>query len=391
VSVLDVVLLALGALSAIGGYRRGAILQAFGLLGLAVGVALALLVVPSATDPIDGVVVRMGVAVGVVMLGAAAGNVIGWLAGSRVRARLAHPHAARTDALLGSGLSVAALVLTTWFLALNLASGPFPQLSAAIGGSRVVRLLDETLPAPPPLLRGLERAAALLGFPDAFVGLPPVPTAPVDDPDPAVVSAAADAAIPSTFVILGDGCASGYLSEGSGFVAAPGYLVTNAHVVAGTTRQAVLVGEDHVPASVVAFDARLDIAVLRVADLQAPPLEFATEELPRGTGGAVLGFPGGPPVMVSSSAVRAVMDAVGRDIYGSGEIRRRLYELQTEVHPGSSGGPFVLVDGQVAAVIFASSTLDEHVAYAIAAAQITPVLARAIARTQPVGTGPCLE
>jgi S1-C subfamily serine protease len=253
-----------------------------------------------------------------------------------------------------------------------------------------VRLLDETLPAPPPLLRGLERAAALLGFPDAFVGLPPVPAAPVDPPDPAAVRAASEVALPSTVEVLGDGCATGFLNEGSGFVAGPGYVVTNAHVVAGTTRQAVLAGGDHLAATVVAYDTRLDLAVLRVPELQAPPLELATQEVPRGTGGAVLGFPGGPPVTVSPSAVRTVIDAVGRDVYGAGQIRRRLYELQTDVDPGSSGGPFVLVDGRVAGVIFASSTLDPDVAYAIAAAQLVPVLDRAVGRTAPVGTGPCI-
>jgi S1-C subfamily serine protease len=386
---LDLFLVTLAALSAVGGYRRGAILQAFGLLGLAVGVGLVVLALPAATGTIDDTAVRAGVAVAAVLIGAAVGNVLGWLAGSRVRARLAHPHAARTDAVLGSGLSIAALALTTWFLALNLANGPFPSLAEAIRGSKVVALLDGSLPAPPPLLNGLERAATLLGFPDAFAGLPPLPSAPVDDADPAVVRAAALAGAPSTVEVLGDGCEAGLLSEGSGFVVGPGYVVTNAHVVAGTRRHVVIAGDERFEAVVVAFDPELDAAVLRAPDLHAPALELIVEEVPRGTGGAVLGFPGGPPLAISAAASRAAIDAVGRDVYGSSEVRRRLYELQADVRPGNSGGPFVLADGRVAGMIFASSTVDGRLAYALTAAAVAPLVDVAVGRTQPVSTGPC--
>jgi len=387
--MLDLVLLALAGLSAIGGFRRGAILQAFGLFGLAVGVAMAVWAVPTATGAIDDLALRMGSAVGIVLIGAAVGNVVGWLAGTRVRSRLADPRAHRTDAVLGAALSITALVFTTWFLALNLANGPFPALSSAIQRSKVVALLDGSLPAPPPLLSGLERAAALLGFPDVFVGIPPAPAPPVGEPLSADVRAAARAGAPSTVEVLGDGCDEGLLNEGSGFVVAPGYVLTNAHVVAGTRDQAVVLDGEHLPATVVAFDPDVDAAVLFVPDLRATPLELVLEEVPRTTGGAVLGYPGGPPLALSSAAVRATIDATGRDIYGGGRVMRRLYELQTTVRPGNSGGPFVLADGRVAGVIVASSSLDERLAYALTAAQVAPIVDVARFRTQPAGTGVC--
>ncbi len=220
--MLDLVLLALAGLSAIGGFRRGAILQAFGLFGLAVGVAMAVWAVPTATGAIDDLALRMGSAVGIVLIGAAVGNVVGWLAGTRVRSRLADPRAHRTDAVLGATLSIAALAFTTWFLALNLANGPFPALSSAIQRSKVVALLDDSLPAPPPLLSGLERAAALLGFPDVFVGIPPAPAPPVGEPLSADVRAAARAGAPSTVEVLGDGCDEGLLNEDPGSWWRPG-------------------------------------------------------------------------------------------------------------------------------------------------------------------------
>ncbi len=68
---------------------------------------------------------------------------------------------------------------------------------------------------------------------------------------------------------------------------------------------------------------------------------------------------------------------------------RRLYELQTEVFPGNSGGPFVLPDGRVAGVVFANSVLDTGVAYAIRAADLEPLVQQAVGRTDPVSTGAC--
>lgn len=388
-SGLDIVFLVLLVLSAFGGYRRGAILQAFGLTGLTLGVVAAALVAGRAADTAQDTLTRVAIALGVVLVGAAVGNVLGWLVGSRMKGWMTHPGATRADAFGGAALSVAALILTTWFLALNLANGPFPQLSREIRDSRVVGALDRALPPPPPLLAGIAHAADLLGFPDAFAGLPPLPAPPVDPPGADLVQRAAAAARPSTVEVLGSGCSAGYLNEGSGFAVAHGYVVTNAHVVAGTSDQTVVAGEERLPAIVVAFDPTMDLAVLRVPDLVAPALALATDEVPRGTGGAVLGFPGGGPMQVSVAAVLTGVDAVGRDVYGRGQIDRRLYELQAEVHPGNSGGPFVLADGHVAGVVFATSTLDAGIAFAITADQVAAVVDGAVGRTQPAGTGSC--
>jgi S1-C subfamily serine protease len=80
---------------------------------------------------------------------------------------------------------------------------------------------------------------------------------------------------------------------------------------------------------------------------------------------------------------------VGRDIYGNGEITRQVYELQATVRPGNSGGPFVLVDGQVGGVVFAASTTDDHIGYAIASSEVIPLVAKAAGAVGPVGTGAC--
>jgi S1-C subfamily serine protease len=85
------------------------------------------------------------------------------------------------------------------------------------------------------------------------------------------------------------------------------------------------------------------------------------------------------------------MQAVGRDIYGEDTVRRQVYELQTTVAPGNSGGPFVTVDGDVAGVVFAASTTTDDVGYAITAAEAIPEVRRAIESDARVSTGPCLS
>ena len=73
--------------------------------------------------------------------------------------------------------------------------------------------------------------------------------------------------------VLGTACGLGI--EGSGWVARAGLVVTNAHVVAGAEghRACELRGrQPGLDATVVAFDPRNDVAILRVPGLNAPAL-----------------------------------------------------------------------------------------------------------------------
>lgn len=387
-SPFDIVLVVLLLVSALGGYRRGAILQVFGLVGIVAGVVVGVVVAPHVASLSREPLTRVALVVGTVLVAAAIGNSVGWFIGSRLKARTGESVAARFDAAIGAAVAAMSLLLATWFLALNLANGPFPTLARGIRESHIVRAMATALPAPPALVPQLERVASALGFPNVFIGLPPVPGDPVAPPLSRDVARAVDAADDSTVEVLARGCLEGYLNEGSGFVAARRYVVTNAHVVAGVSDIWVRIGEDQYAAEPVVFEPELDVAILHVPTLSAPPLRLVSGEVPRGTGGAVLGFPSGQETYVAA-AVRGVIEPVGRDIYGHGEVQRRVYELDAVVRRGNSGGPFVLPDGRVAGVVFANTVLDDEVGYAIVADQVQPLVERARALTAPVGVGPC--
>ena len=105
----------------------------------------------------------------------------------------------------------------------------------------------------------------------------------------------------------------------------------------------------------------------------------------------MVGFPGGGSLAGTEAAVRRVIEAEGRDIYGRKRTTREVYELQASVAPGNSGSPFVLPDGEVAGLVFAASSTDKGLGYAITSTQLEPGLQRAVSRTQAVSTGPCVK
>ena len=145
------------------------------------------------------------------------------------------------------------------------------------------------------------------------------------------------------------------------------------------------------------FDPRLDIAVLRVRGLTDPALPVLSSVVGRGTTGVVLGYPGGGPLTARKAGVAAPFDAVGLDIYGGSQTTREIYQLDAVVQPGNSGGPLVasgdsgIADGTVIGVVFARSTSNADVGYAVAMPAVTADVARAQAGNQTVGTGNCVS
>ena len=384
-TVLDVALLLLLALSAWGGYRRGAILQVTGLAGLALGFLVGIRVAPLVADLVSSDLAKAGVELGTVLIFGVVGDAVGSILGTKLRRRAIGERVKKADALGGAALSVSALVLAIWFLGINLAAGPFPSVARALQRSSVVRAVDAALPPPPALAAQLGAVLDVIGFPDIFAGLPPLPAAPVRQPTEGLAAEAARDARPSLVLISGPACDQ--ILQGTGFVVADDLVLTNAHVVAGASPRVEWDGQtfDAVP---VLFDDDLDAAILRVDGLDAPALRLEPEEVSRGTGGAVLGYPHGRYTELRAAARRA-LDAEGRDIYSEDEIRRRVYELQVSVRPGTSGGPFALPGGRVAGLVFGASLTHEDLGYALTSPRLIPLVEQVEGRAAAVSTGRC--
>jgi S1-C subfamily serine protease len=87
--------------------------------------------------------------------------------------------------------------------------------------------------------------------------------------------------------------------------------------------------------------------------------------------------------------VRSRQEALGRDIYGRSVTARDILTLSSSVRPGDSGGPFVTGAGRIGGIVFAASTADGGVGYALTAERVRPDVDAAIARNTPASTGPC--
>ena len=245
-----------------------------------------------------------------------AGRIVGGMLTRRVR----RGPARSIDATLGVAVAVVAALVTVWLLASTMVNSSSSALDTAILQSRIINSLNGVLPAPPSVFSQAQGFLTAEGFPPVFAELAPAsarPVAPARRTHSCVQAVLA--AGPSTVKIEGYGC--GVLQEGSGFVVAPGLVVTNAHVVAGIAAPLVQVGTTVRHTEVVLFDPSFDLAVLRVPGLTAPTLHLDPAPVGRGTQAAVLGYPGGGPFTVDPAGVMAAFEAQGRDIYGRGPDR----------------------------------------------------------------------
>jgi S1-C subfamily serine protease len=192
----------------------------------------------------------------------------------------------------------------------------------------------------------------------------------------------------ATLKVSGHACDS--IQEGSGWVGAPGLVVTNAHVVAGERSTSVQDASGReLAARVIAFDPVRDVAVLAVPSLNIAPLVIADGSV--GTVGAVYGHPGGGPLQAAPARVGDEIVAIGTDIYRTSRSRRSVYVLASKLAPGDSGGALVDRTGRVIGMAFAVDPGRNATAYALTDDEVRAVLGPARRGTgNPVDTGHCL-
>ncbi len=300
--------------------------------------------------------------------------------GLRLRRTLVLPSLGLLDGAFGAVLSAMLGLAIAWVLAaVALQARPDPQLRADIQRSAILSELNQILPPTGPILNVL---ASLDPLPRVNGPLPDVsPPSVAIEHDPGVRVASR-----SVVRVLGTAC--GLAIEGSGWVAAPGVVVTNAHVVAGEHDTTVEPGghEPQLSAYAIAFDPTDDVAVLRVPGLDLPSLRFASST-PSGRAGAVLGYPENGPFDARAARIGGTQRIITDDAYGNGPVSRLLTPLRGLVRPGNSGGPLVDSSGRVLTTVFASTSGGASPGgYGVANSTVAQVLAGA---GRMVGTGEC--
>ncbi|HEU5006530.1 MAG TPA: MarP family serine protease [Jatrophihabitantaceae bacterium] len=395
-NILDLVIVVAAVAYGIGGFRHGAVVGALSMIGFFGGAAIgAQLAEPLGSRLADGRA-QVPVAILCVLMLAMIGQLIGaWIAG-HVRAKLVTGRGKLLDSGVGTGLGVASVLIVAWMVAVPLASSPYPQLSAEASHSTIVRAVNDVMPAEVRNLYGSMRSFLnQSGFPPVFGdnlgGAGPSVSVPAPDANlsPAVQSAV-QRAHRSTFKIYGQAPSCNRGIEGSGFVIAPHKVITNAHVVAGTNQVSVqLANKRMLPATVVLFDPRTDVAVLNVPQLDAPVMHFASGTADQGTPAVVLGFPQNGPFTVRAARIRTEATVGGTDIYGHGSVDRQIYSLRAIIRSGNSGGPLIANDGSVLGMVFATALDSSDTGYALTAGQLARDVSSGRHDSAPVGTGSC--
>ena len=257
-------------------------------------------------------------------------------------------------------MSLFAVLLVAWLVAVPLGSSSLPWLASAVRNSALLPVVDRVLPEQAQgLSNALRDTVDTNGFPDVFGGLAPTRAREVSPPDPALAgSQVVVNGQRSVVKVLGTAPSCSRRIEGSGFVYADDRVMTNAHVVAGTRSLSVEVGGERHNGRVVVYDPRRDLAVIYVPGLSAPVMRFAARPAPSGADAIVLGYPQDGPYDAQSARVRDLGRITGPDIYESGNVTRDIYTIRALVRSGNSGGPLVAPNGQVLGVIFAAAADD---------------------------------
>jgi len=376
VTKVDLGALLFCALTAIIGWRKGAVATALSVAGIVLGAWLGSRLGPQLLDdgsdsPYTPLAALAGAAVGAIVL-----ETVGTLAGTSLRAYVRTPRLRSLDAAGGVVLGAFAGLAVVWVIgAVALLLPGQSGLRSGAQGSFVLRRLNEVVP-PRQLLNALARIDP---FP-SFAG-PPVPTEP---PDPRVLQQpGVRAAAPSVVRVLGTACGLGV--EGSGWVAEPELVVTAAHVVAGEDDTEVVEFDGHgLAAQIVGFDPHDDIAVLRVPGLDARPLRLVD---PRpGASIAIAGYPLNGPFTAGAGRIGATENVLAQDAYGHGPTRRLVTSLSGRVQHGNSGGPAVDGSGAVQSTVFAARAVGGG-GYGVPASVVRRDLGRV---GGPVSPGSCV-
>ena len=377
-TVLDWAIVAFTIALALWGYRQGLIVGFLTLIGFAAGAFAGSRLAPLLlSDGSESPYAPLCAALGALLVGALAAVAVESFA-LGLRDKLIRHHTLHlADGAGGAALIAAVALGFVWvFGAVALHAPATERLRADVQGSVILRSLNEVLPPSGPVLNALDRVD-----PAPAVSGPAIPAQPPDEAiaaDPEVLAAG-----DSVVKVLSTACGLGI--EGSGWSAAPGLIVTNAHVVAGAEDTTVTTQDGvELDAEPVYYSPAEDLAVLRVgAEIPVLAISHRNEE---GRRAAVLGYPENGPYALAAARVGETRETISEDSYGRGPVEREIMALGGRVRSGNSGGPVVDAGGEVIGTVFAATTSGVSGGFAIPAAEAEKALRLSSGGTD---TGPC--
>lgn len=334
--------------------------------------------------------------IGVVVLLVALGEATGVYLGRFIRDRIRGEGTLKVDSTLGAGVQAVAVVVAAWLIALPLSSTSFSTLTSGLRDSRVLAGVDDVMPdAARKLPAELRQLLDDSGFPDVVSPFSRTPVAAVGPPDSALAQSPVVTEVRDRVLKVRGRARPAVARWRDRVRRRPQRVMTNAHVVAGTSSTTVEVTTSsgrtrQLDAQVVYYDPEVDVAVLDVPDLDEQPLQFSPDPAAVGDDVIILGYPLDGPYTVTPGKIRERIRLRGPDIYEQGSVLRDVYTVRAVVRSGNSGGPMITPDGRVVGVVFGAALDDTETGFVLTAEQVGQALnVAASGASSPADTGNC--
>lgn len=392
VHVVDGILILLMLVFAISGYRQGFVIGALSFGGFFSGALIGLQVGPLIANQFEDGAIRVVVSLVAIFALAVLGQTLaGWF-GTKLRRSITSRPLQRVDDAGGAMVSLVAVLLVAWLVAVPLKSTSVPWLNREVRSSAILDGINRLMPEEAQVLSSALRTTLdTNGFPEVFSGFVPSEAKEVAAPDPALAkSQVVIKSRKSVLKVRGYAPSCSRRIEGSSFVYADERVMTNAHVVAGTSEVQVLTEDGALDGTVVVYDPERDLAVIYVPGLRAPKMSFVDRPAASGASAIVLGYPLDGPYNAQSARVSDIsVSPPAPNIYNKGKVRREIYSMRALVRSGNSGGPLISPNGRVLGVIFAAAVDNRNIGYALTAKEASSVAQAGSQRTRGVRTGDC--
>ena len=204
------------------------------------------------------------------------------------------------------------------------------------------------------------------------------------DESSAIIDVAASAG-PAVVKITTSGSAStefGAIPEtgvGSGVLYNPkGWILTNRHVVAGTTDLTVQLKDGtKYPATIYGIDTLTDLAIIKIDATGLPAATIGDSDGLK-VGELVIAI-GSPLGTFDNSVTSGIVSAMGRDITTDGGRLRNLIQTDAAINPGNSGGPLLDATGAVIGVNTAIARDSTGIGFSIPIDIARPMMRQALA------------
>jgi S1-C subfamily serine protease len=391
--LLDLALLVIAVGFAVSGYRQGFIVGSLSFIGFVGGAVLGAEFGPSISRAIVGGQTQQDVvAVILLIVFAIVGQFVFSSVGAYVRQSMTSPSSTVLDSVGGSLVSVLSMLLIAWAIGSVLTASSFQGVVTQVDNSAVLGTMDKVMPSQArTMFSEFRRLLATGPFPQVFGGIGAAHLFAISPPDPAVLNSPGYLAATSRVLkVQGTALSCDRSIEGSGFVYAPDHILTNAHVVAGVNQQLTVTtrsGQRHA-AQVVLYDPQVDVAVLYVPGLNLTPLHFDYQGQ-AGANAVVAGYPENQGFTQDAARIGGTQNAVGPDIYQTGQVNRQIFEIRSTVEPGNSGGPLLSPSGTVYGVVFAAAVDASHTGFALTASEVAADAKAGANQIDPTSTQIC--